>query len=64
VVGAEGGSADLKGALMLGSGAGQAPQLIEHAAEIVVPRCHLGVVGAEGGSADLKGALMLGSGAG
>jgi hypothetical protein len=48
VVGAEGGSADLKGALMLGSGTGQIPKLHHDDTEFIAPVAYGHVVGAVG----------------
>src|SRR4051794_33945512 len=57
VVGAERGLADLQGLLVLGSGTGQIPQVLQHEAQVVAPGADVGVVGAEPGLADGQRAL-------
>ena len=64
MVGPQGRLADLQGALQLGAGAGQVPQVLQHEAEVAVPGTDVGVVGAQGRLADLQGPLQLGAGAG
>ena len=55
---------DLHGLLELVAGAGQVPQVPQHAAEISPPGADGGVVGAQGRLADLHGSLQLVAGAG
>jgi hypothetical protein len=64
MVGTEGRLANPEGALVLGAGAGQVSEFLEHAAEVVAPGADGGVVGAEGGLTDLQGPFQLSAGFG
>src|SRR6266508_1800600 len=59
VGGAQGGLGDGQGLLVLGAGAGEVPEVLEHAAEVVAPEADVGVGGAQGGLADGQGLLVL-----